>query len=616
MHIRTIRLLSVLLVLVFVLSSCTVATTPTVPPASPTAAEEVIDREATLSLMGVWSPITATNGNFFIGGFPLSPGLYCSDAMFDTQAFDEKNPFIPMLGESYTVDDATKTVTMKLREGVKWSDGVPITTADVKANLCMELNRSYVWDFIEKVEIVDDRSISVKFKSYNIILLSKVLGITIKARYAEYKACLDLLYPIIDDYRVINPKTDRWSITPDGGKLYVKFNAMLGKYKPDLTQIPLTGPFVFTSVTNDEIVMKRNENYWNVENVHFKTLVQNKFTSTENAVLLSKAGKLDLDGTPVTPEITTQLEKQFPFMRTMLKPVANQYALSFNFEKYPVSIPEVRKAIAMAIDRTILFDVKKPLGRPGDPYSSGISKLAQDKGTYTDKSFMDTLTPYEYDPAKATALLESIGWKKVDGKWANEKGEVVKLELNSPGIVIEAEVCRDLLADFGFEMEYVPVDGNVMWANMEQSKHMIYYGIAAAAIFEFPDPWSSYNSTYYYPLNRILSSLKLKDGAPFAITDKAGVVHDVGKIIADLRAADTDAELRSLTQEMAKLTNELCPFATLFEETEILRIYDPKIRLILKGYDNKTPLVVYDDYSEVRSGFAWSLRMGRLYKVK
>jgi hypothetical protein len=60
----------------------------------------------------------------------------------------------------------------------------------------------------------------------------------------------------------------------------------------------------------------------------------------------------------------------------------------------------------------------------------------------------------------------------------------------------------------------------------------------------------------------------------------------------------------------------LCPFATLFEETEILRIYDPKIRLILKGYDNKTPLVVYDDYSEVRSGFAWSLRMGRLYKVK
>ncbi len=615
-----IRTIALAILLAVVLAGCAgPSATPTGPSgATPTVspAPEEIDRDATLNLMGVWSPITATHGNPMINGFPLSPGLYCWDAMFDTQAFDSETPFIPMLAESYAVDESNKTVTMTLKPGVLWSDGVPITVEDVKASLSMQVNRSYVWDFIESVDIVDDRTIRVRFTNYNLIVLSKVLGVAVNIRYEDYKEHVDRLYEVIDNHRYLDPESGRWQIDLDGGKLYVKFNGLLGKVKPDLTEIPVTGPFRFTSVTNDEIIMVRNENYWNADKVYFKTLVQIKITTTENTVLLTKGGKLDMDGTPVTPEITTQIERQFPEMRTLLKPVANQYGLSFNFEKYPVSLPEVRKAIAMAIDRSILLDVKKPLGRPADPYSSGISLLVQSKETYTDKAFMETLRRYDYDQAAAAASLESIGWQKIDGKWANEKGEIVKLELNSSGIIIEAEICRDLLADFGFDIDYVPVDGNVMWSNMEQSKHMLYYGIVAASIFEFPDPWSSYNSTYYYPTNRLRESLQLAGGAPYVITDSEGVAHDVGAIIVDLRAADTDAELRALTHEMAKLTNELCPFATLFEETEILRIYNPKIRYILEGYDNKTPLVVYDDYSQIRSGFAWAIRMGRMFKVK
>lgn len=586
--------------------------------AAPTQAApvETIDHNTTLGIMGIWSPITATHGNPMINGFPLSPGLYCYDALFDAQAFDEKQPFLPLLGESYSMDDATKTLTMRLKPGMVWHDGLPITAEDVKANLCMELNRSYVWDFISAVKTLDERTVSVSFLNYNLIILSKVLGITLKVRSIEYKEHLDRLYEIIEKDRLVDPVTGRWQITLEGGKKYVRFNGFLGRYKPDITRIPISGPFVFTVVTNDEVIMERNENYWNASQVHFKTLVQNKFTSVENAVLLTKAGKLDMDGTQVTPEITTQIERQFPRMRTLLKPVAVQYGLAFNFEKYPTSVPEVRKALSMAIDRSILFDIKKPLGRPADPYASSISKLAQDKGTYTDPAFMKTLTRYDYEPKRAAALLESIGWRKVNGKWADEKGEVVKFELNSSGIIIEAEVCRDLLADFGIDIDYIPVDGNVMWSNMEQGKHMIYYGVVGASIFEFPDPWSSFNSTYYYPLNRITNAYPREEGQPFAITDASGVVHDVGKAIADLRAADSDAKLRALTHEMAKLTNELCPQANLFEETEILRIYDPSIRLVLKGYDNKASLVTYDDYSEIRTGFAWSLRVGRLYKVK
>ena len=613
---RGTRILALALLLTFVCGGCAIPAVTGSGSATPTAAIEVIDHDATLSVMGVWSPMTATHGNAFVSGFPLTPAVYGWDAMFDVQAFDSENPFYPMLGESYSIEESTKTLTMKLKPGVVWSDGVPITVEDVKANLSLEINRSYVWDFIDAITVLDDRTITVKFSRYNIILLSKVLGIFVRARYSDYKEYVDLLYDIIDNNRVFNEEVQRWRIDLDGGKKYVKFNGLLGKFKPSLTEVAVTGPFVFTSVANDEIIMTRNEKYWNAKNVHFKTVRHIKMTSTENTVLLIKAGKLDIDGTPVTPETTTQIEKQFPDMRSLLKPVAIQYGLAFNFEKYPVSVPEVRKAISMAIDRTILFDVKKPLGLPGDPYSSGIARLTQSKGTYTDESFMSQLVSYEYDPAKASALLESIGWKKIDGKWANEKAEVVKLVLNSSGILIESEICRDMLADFGFDIEYVPVDANVMWANMEQSKHMIYFGVVANSLFEFPDPWSSFNCIYFYPVYKVDYAFRPAEGEPYAITDQSGVKHDVTRIIADLRAASSDAELRALTHEMAKLTNELCPYTTLFEEAEIMRLYDPKLRYIVEGYDNRTPMVTYDDYTQIRSGPTWSLRMGKLYKVK
>ncbi len=586
------------------------------PTAAASPAPEVIDHDASLSLMGIWSPITATHGNPFIAGFPLHPSIYCWDAPFDVQAFDAASPFAPLLAEGYTIDEATRVLTMTMKPGITWSDGVPITMEDVRANLALQLNKNYVWDFIESMRIVDDRSFEVTFSRYNIILLSKVLNNAISMRYTDYKEHVDRLYDIIENDRYFDEAAGRWRVTTEGGKKYVRFNGLLGKVKPNLVEIPVTGPFRFTSVSNDEIIMERVDSYWNASQVHFKTLRFHKVTSTENTVLLTKAGKLDMDGTSVTPEITTQLELLFPEMRTLLKPIANQMGLAFNFEQYPMNLPEVRKAISMAIDRSILLDVRKPMARPGDPYNSGIARLTQDKGTYTDKAFMSALRSYDYDPAGAAALLESIGWSRDGGQWANERGETVRLEINSGGIVIEAEICRDLLADFGFDADYVPVDANVMWANMEQSKHMIFFGLVAASIFEFPDPWSSYNCTYYYPLSRIHASLRLAEGEPFAITDAAGVSHDVGKIIGDLRSASTDAELRALTHEMAKLTNELCPFATLYEETDILRIYDPTIRYILEGYDNVSKMVVYDDYSQLRGGPGWSMRMGRLYKVR
>ncbi len=75
------------LLLLLVLSLCLAVTgcagagpTATLPATSPTTGQEEIDPDATLSLMGIWSPITATHGNPFLTGFPLHPSIYCWDA--------------------------------------------------------------------------------------------------------------------------------------------------------------------------------------------------------------------------------------------------------------------------------------------------------------------------------------------------------------------------------------------------------------------------------------------------------------------------------------------------------------------------------------------------------
>lgn len=74
---------------------------------------------------------------------------------------------IPWLGESFEYNDALDSIDVKIREGAKWSDGVPFTAHDVKFTIDMviandELSRNSLWsDQISEVTVTDDYNLTI-----------------------------------------------------------------------------------------------------------------------------------------------------------------------------------------------------------------------------------------------------------------------------------------------------------------------------------------------------------------------------------------------------------------------------------------------------------------------
>ncbi len=91
--------------------------------------------------------------------------------------YDGNNKPVEDLAESYSYDEETMTYTFKLHDDVKWHDGEDFTVDDVlfTYKLLTEdetLSSSVTSDYkdIESIEKVDDHTVSIKMKAYNVAI--------------------------------------------------------------------------------------------------------------------------------------------------------------------------------------------------------------------------------------------------------------------------------------------------------------------------------------------------------------------------------------------------------------------------------------------------------------
>ena len=154
---------------------------------------------------------------------------------------------IPWLAESWTIateegPSGPRTVlTFRLREGVEWHDGTPLTAADA-AFTYETLRKNAVpryfdnVDNIETVETPDDRTLKVIMKNVSFWHLHRVGGISILPRHVIEK---------VNDWRSWLPASEKHPSDPG------------------LTGIVGTGPFVFREYRPGEYVrLSGNERFW------------------------------------------------------------------------------------------------------------------------------------------------------------------------------------------------------------------------------------------------------------------------------------------------------------------------------------------------------------------
>lgn len=574
-----------------------------------------VDSSKTLTTLLNIEPPPAFHGNPYddLAGLNWSVQPFLFEALTDFSPLPTKE-FKPAGLESWKLDG--NKLTMTLRKDLKWSDGSPITIDDLMTNLYLGASKGTIWQIAHKIEKTGDNTIVIEFVNNSELNLNVALNGFIMASQKQFGAIADELKAYVEKYRVFDQATNRYKFDAAGQDTITAINKKIADYKPDpLKDVLYSGPYTLTAVTSSEALFTANPNYRikpKIEKIRglrsagaesFSTAVQQEQYTVENGGL--------------SPEMTKTVEKKFEStLRTIYVPEFSQMGFMFNVQKYPFDNPQVRKAFAMMVDRETLIQVAEPGSFVSDTHATGL--LPSLIKNFTTPATLDKLADYKYDQTKAEKMLTDLGWKKVNGKWANEKGEVVKIEISTigswPSLMFPSEAYSTMLKEAGFEVEFKPMEFAAFIKYMNDGEHQVanYFTPGMAG---YQHSWEVFNQYFNGAYATRMNLPVLKPGEERIMkAPTSGKEINVTQLLAKLYETTDKNEMLKISDELATLTNDLVNFVPLIEKTAPFRIYDPKLSVADGTIGQPQNSFYY--YGNLNNILAKMLRAGELYFVK
>jgi peptide/nickel transport system substrate-binding protein len=311
--------------------------------------------------------------------FPAMP-MFNNLVVFDPkQKQNSLKSIIPELADSWSWDDAGTALTFKLHSGVKWHDGVPFTSADVKCTWDLLLNKTKEklrinahqswWTNVDEVITDGDQRVTFHLKRPQPALL------------AFFAAGQSPVYPC--------------HVSP-----------------AQMRQHPIgTGPFKFVDYKpNQAITLARNPHYWKPGKPYLDGIELTVMPNRATAILGFVSGQLDMTfPNEVTIPLLGDIKKQRPTAVCEIAPTHDAPNVLISHTP-PFDKPEMRRAIALTIDRQAFIDI---LGNgQGD---IGTAMLPGPEGNWAmPKEMMQKLPGYDPDVAKSRAeardLMQKLGY--------------------------------------------------------------------------------------------------------------------------------------------------------------------------------------------------------------
>jgi peptide/nickel transport system substrate-binding protein len=325
---------------------------------------------------------------------------------------------------SLKVDADNNKVTVKIREGVKWSDGEPLTIEDVIFPYEIIGHKDYTgvrYDGDFKNIIGAEEYHAGKAKT--ISGLKKIDDHTLEITFKK-------LSPAI-----YNGGDGLWGTAAP--KHYLKDVAIKDLIKSDkIRKAPVTlGTFKFDKIVNGESVQfVANEHYWRGK-PKIDKVVLTTVPSTQIAEAL-KAGKYDIatsysatnyDGVKDLKNLTVLGRKElaYSYVGFKLGKFDSKTGESITDPNAKMGDVSLRQAFAYAMD----------VEQVADEYYSGLRSRSNSLIPPVFSAFYDdTLEGFKYDPEKAKKLLDDAGFKDVDGDGLREDKNGKKLEIKMAGM--------------------------------------------------------------------------------------------------------------------------------------------------------------------------------------
>jgi peptide/nickel transport system substrate-binding protein len=418
------------------------------------------------------------------------------------------------LGESFSSNADATEWTVKLREGIKWSDGETLDADDFlfTVNLALdypELNGMPAFTNLDSVEKVDD--------------------LTLKFKLTE------------TDYRFVYTNfvvtsTSSFMISPQHiweGQDPTTFT----NYDPAQGWPVYSGAYVLSEVSESEMTYVRDDDWWGVaagfqpdlpaaekliwvaygsEETRTAAMARNELDSLMGVNLGSFLALKQLTGTAIAwyPEL--------PY--AWIDPCSRNF--HFNLTKEPWNDPEMRKAVNHAIDRAQIIDIvyegTSSISNHWLPSYSAFNSyvaLAEDSGLY-DQYVID-----DYNPDKAKEIIEGLGYvMNAETGYYELNGEELTMtianfdatEMNSASALLVEQfqavginATQDIqaipsfienLTNAGFDTYYFFVCGPIdLWSKMDSfsTRHLPAEGEASSGFYANTQRWSSENAEAY-----------------------------------------------------------------------------------------------------------------------
>jgi len=354
------------------------------------------------------------------------------DKLFD---IDEKLNIVPQLALGYETSEDGKTVTIKLRPGVKFHDGEPMDAAAAKYSLDRHMTmkgsfRKPELSAVDSVEAVDPLTIKMHLKapfSPLIAQLTDRAGMIVSPKAAEAEGDKFALHPVC------------------------------------------AGPFKFVErVQQDHIVLEKFQDYWNKDHIFIDKITYQPIPDSTVRLANLRAGSLDMMEQVLATDIKSVREDKRLALAKMVW--LGWYGLLINVANGPKSDnplgkdPRVRRALELSLDRdTINQVVFNGEFVPGNQWVNPQSPYYQSQFPYPKR-----------DVAKAKALLKEAGVKT--------PLTLDYMVSNTSDSKAVAEVIQAMAAEAGFDLKIRVTETATALKEGEDGNFQIYENLWSGRI--------------------------------------------------------------------------------------------------------------------------------------
>jgi peptide/nickel transport system substrate-binding protein len=409
-----------------------------------------------------FSPLN-TSDTLLSVGFVYEPLVYVNPL--------QNGKTTPMLATSWTWGPGNKTLTFTIRQGVKWSDGTPMTASDV----------AFTFNLLKKFPALDLTGV------WSVLSSVTASGNTVTMDFGAAGAVPYFYYiadqtPIVPQHiwsSIANPATD------------------------PIKQPVGTGPYLMSKCSPQNITYTANPHYWQPGEPKIAKIQYPAYTSNNTANNDLANGSAQW-GAQYIPSIQTFYSSKSSNFHYWFPPTVN-VSLIPNLTNPLLGNVKVREAMSYAINRSQVSTIGE----------SGYEPPANQAGIVT-PTFSSTLNKSalsswgtSYNPTKAKALLASAGFHPGgDGIMVNAAGQKLAFTVINIGDysdwVASMQVIQQDLKTIGIQIS----PSNLSNTDFDSD---LFFGKYQLAYYD----QQTFGPSAYYELNNWLNSA---DTAPVGKT--------------------------------------------------------------------------------------------------